>query len=199
MHTRFERLRDIQALDPAETLTTYATSLLKRALESCQHQSVQLSDENHGTVTAFGGNKLFIVDFIRETCTCGHFQQHGVPCGHAIACLHLLQQSPRDRMPYNLTVAAMKAMYTGNHRGIDSSRLAILPGAAEITNRVPCLAPQLKNPRGRPKGRPATARKERGVGNRVRLPNFPDHAPQRCSKCNLTGHNRRRCRAPPAL
>lgn len=88
MHTRFERLPDTQVLDPAETLTTYATSLLKRALENCQHQSVQLSVKNHRTVIAFNGNKLFIVDFIRETCTCGHVQPHRVPCGHAIACLH---------------------------------------------------------------------------------------------------------------
>lgn len=91
MHTRFERICDIQKLNPTETLTPYGITVLKHTLDHFQHQSVHMSNANHGTVTAFGNNKLFIVDFIRETCICGHFQQHDIPCGHAIACVHLLQ------------------------------------------------------------------------------------------------------------
>lgn len=159
--------RDLQNPNPAETLTPYATIL-------------------HGTVTAFSSNKGFIVGFSRETCTCGHFQERGVQ--HAVACLHPLQVPPRDTMPYSFNVAAMKAMYTGNYRGIDPPCPAFPPGTAEITKWVPSLALPMQNPRHRPKDRPATARKEWAVRS-PRHPNFPENAPQCCSKFNLAGHN----------
>jgi hypothetical protein len=205
MNDRFVRQQECITLDQTETLGKYAILLLRKSLENSQHRAVNMSDESNGVVTGFN-TKHYIVNFLTQSCSCGWFQQHGVPCGHAIACLHRMNRSPREWIPYNLTRAAYTSAYTSNHLPIDVSRLAALPEAEPISEAIPCRAPQMKNPRGRPQGRPDIARKERGV--RLRrgpipaggLPDIPNHAPQQCTVCHKrTGHNKRTCRAPPAV
>ena len=140
-------------------------------------------------------------------CTCGRYQEVGIPCGHAIACIRKLRRPPCDYIPEYFTVRAFRATYATNFLPIDITDLKKSPH---------CHPPIL----GAPKGWPPTRRKRagdrmtRGLTGPRRPPVIdvdievepeilrtvlPAPIKQKCGKCKEEGHNARKCRKPLAL
>ena len=126
LNLRYERKEQSFQYLPNEHLTSYGNTLLHLSFQNAQHRTVQLSDEFNGIVTSFTG-KRYVVDFQKLICTCGRYQEVGIPCGHAIACIRKLQRPPRDYIPEYFTVQAFRATYTTNFLPIDITDLKKSP------------------------------------------------------------------------
>ena len=100
------------------------------------------------------------VDFLQRTCSCGHFQYSGVPCGHAFAVIRAAERgAPRDLVPYDLTVPSLHAAYAVPMVPVEIAGLEVRYAisnpaddeAGAALERTPlCRAPNFKKPRGRP-------------------------------------------------
>lgn len=60
--------------------------------------TIQISSRTSGIVTQ-SNHKSFITDLWFRTCTCGYFQENGIPCGHAFTLIYALQVHLPDH-PY---------------------------------------------------------------------------------------------------
>jgi hypothetical protein len=96
-------------------------------------------------VHSFSGNN-YVVDLTKSTCTCGRFQVNDIPCGHAIACLRVLNQAPREHIPEFFSLEHYYYTYEKNVQPVDVTALE-----AQATDN--CLPPILKRGRGRPRTR----------------------------------------------
>lgn len=113
------------------------------------------------------------------SCSCGRFQENGIPCGHAVAFMQQAGVAPVFYMPEIRSVASYMDTYRDPTpmQPIDSSNLLEHPN---------CAPPQLTRTGGRPK-----KQRIRAGGARVRV--------QHCTDCGQTGHNSRSCSNPPLL
>jgi hypothetical protein len=133
----------------------------------------------HGTVLSWSGQS-YVVDLERRRCTCGEFQNHGVPCAHAMSFLREIGSAPRDWVPYNLTLEAYRRVYETNLPPIDISNLL------KRNERDDAAFPP-NTVRKKP-GRPQTKRKEAGAqGPRG----------QTCGNCGIRGHKTSTCQRLP--
>ena len=123
-----------------------------------------------------------------KSCGCRRFQQNGIPCGHAIACIALLRKHLHDFCPHLLSTSTWQQTYATNFLPVDISNL--------VSDVI--FPPLTRVPRGRPK-------KERICPNEARncarvqqqyggLPLIPDCAPHQCSTCSNESHNARACK-----
>jgi hypothetical protein len=203
MDLRYRRLKETGDYPQGVVLTKYSTKLLQESMHFVNHQAIRLADQNRGSVLSFMG-KWYVVDLEEHTCSCGRFQFHDVPCGHAIAIIQAANRgAPRNFIPYNLTVAAMIATYATAMPPIDIANLEIrrMPlGEDEWAGQPLCRPPLFKKPRGRPQTARLTAGEQRARRAELRgALDVPDRV-QRCSRCRGEGHNVRNCRAlPPGL
>jgi len=62
--------------------------------------TAQLSSQTCGTVTQ-RNHKIFTTDLWYRTCTCGHFQSNGIPCGHAFTLVYELQKTTLEQLSPN--------------------------------------------------------------------------------------------------
>ncbi|RPA90339.1 hypothetical protein L873DRAFT_1649501, partial [Choiromyces venosus 120613-1] len=52
-------------------------------------------------------------------CSWGWYQENGVPCGHALACIYYFEKDPSNYMPKNLSIDTFQATYENNIQQID--------------------------------------------------------------------------------
>jgi len=123
------------------------------------------ADADNASVHTCSG-KWYQVDLLRRTCSCGCFQYHDILCGHAVAVIQRFrplapspQRSPRDYIPYNLTVAAMVATYSQSLPPIDVGALQAPTGVPALWE---CRPPLFKKAKGRPQTARLTAGEQRG-------------------------------------
>jgi hypothetical protein len=141
---------------------------------------------------SFSGNN-YIVDLTKLTRTCGRFQVNDIPCGHAIACLRILNQAPRDHIPEFFSLEHYYHTYEKNVLPINVTALE-----AQATDN--CLPPILKRGRGRPRTR-RISKGERQLRRERRerqglLPDTKDRSANRCRLCGSVGHNSLICVEP---
>ena len=113
-----------------------------------------------------------VVDLNAQTCSCGYFKEHGIPCRHICAALHAQGIDPRQFVIPERRVRALKAMYAG----------VTVPVETELLFNDGTLPPIGTKRRGRPKEK--------------RIPSAAEKGPKRtvtCGKCGGRGHNARRC------
>jgi hypothetical protein len=128
-------------------------------------RNVRYADADNASVHTYSG-KCYHVDLLRRTCSCGRFQYHHIPCGHAVAVIQQFrppapspQRNPRDYIPYNLTVAAMVATYSQSLPPIDVGALQAPPGDPALWE---CRPPLFRKAKGRPQTARLTAGEQRG-------------------------------------
>ena len=129
------------------------------------------------------GNK-FVVDLRAKTCGCGYWDMMGIPCSHAITCIHLIQLNPDDfvddyfkrdkyNMAYNSYIPPMNGRIVW--RETDGNYLSPL-----LVRRQP----------GRPK-------RKRRIDSSEMDPNRPISSRMgvrmTCNLCHHSGHNRKTC------
>lgn len=127
--------------------TPFAYQQLLNSQQWALSNTVIMTSMTAGKITQ-RNHKTFIVDLILRTCSCGHFQSNGIPCGHVFSFISTLQihrpthSNPRDYVPYYFSLLAWKNTYTHN---ITAISLPKFEPVAEI------VAPKEKKARGRPK------------------------------------------------
>ncbi|KAF8459704.1 hypothetical protein BDZ91DRAFT_741818 [Kalaharituber pfeilii] len=137
---------------------------------------------------------------LMRSCTCGHFQENSIPCGHAFSFIYALQAktpkhpSPRSYVPYFFSNQAWKNTYEHNLKPILLSSLEYSPGNS-------CAAPtQERKIRGRPKLTRMTSGAQRKLakaqarlnGQTLTIPETGQGS-QACGYCGKHGHNQLTC------
>ncbi|RPA75606.1 hypothetical protein BJ508DRAFT_311795 [Ascobolus immersus RN42] len=91
----------------------------------------------------------FTVHIDNCVCQCGFFQNHGVPCAHAIAFLNEdHRRNAQGCIPYCLKVDALRDLY--DVPNIAPIGISVLDLEDDVLG-IQCLAPNLKRARGRPR------------------------------------------------
>ena len=115
-----------------------------------------------------------VVDFERQTCSCGFFREHGVPCRHMCAAALSVKVHPKTFIIPERTREVLRQTYDGVTIPIDLGTLT---------------DDGMKAP---------TGTKKRGRPNHNRIPSATEKAPRntvKCGKCGKRGHNKRSCKA----
>ena len=113
------------------------------------------------------------VDLLKRTCSCGFYEEFGIPCRHLCAACLFLGDHPQSLVIQERTLAALQTMYSGETVPVDVTLL----------NNNGLKAPTYTKKRGRPK-------ETRFVS--------PTEKPRRtvsCSICHQKGHNSRTCKS----
>jgi SWIM zinc finger len=137
-------------------------------------------------------------------CSCGRYQQDGVPCSHAMAFVFSQGESLERYLPASLSIATWAAQYESPLPPIDISGLK--PAYDDVDDNADaisiCNPPYTRVPRGRPRKKrmdKATFRASRGVGAGDMLEGDPGARERRavhCSMCGEAGHYAITCRIP---
>jgi len=147
-------------------------------------------------------NKQFIVNLQAHTCTCGHYQENNIPCGHVLSSIHHMGQSAHTYISDFFSIATLKNTYQSNFNPV------ILANLDSFTQNpqpapAPCLSPtKLRAKAGQPKIVRATHQSFRARIVRARTQiALIDSAEmpvgtQKCQNCGEPGHNRRTCQSP---
>jgi len=85
-------------------------------------------------------NKQFIVNLEAYTCTCGHYQENNIPCGHALSSIHHIGQLAHTYISDFFSIATLKNTYRSNFNPVI---LANLNGFTQNPQPAPalCLSP----------------------------------------------------------
>uniref|UniRef100_A0A2N9HKG1 SWIM-type domain-containing protein n=1 Tax=Fagus sylvatica TaxID=28930 RepID=A0A2N9HKG1_FAGSY len=123
----------------------------------------------------------FTVDLNEKSCTCQRWKLTGIPCSHAITCIHYNKEEVDNYVDDCYKVPAYKKCYEKMILPINGTTMWAKTGLP------PVKPPHLRRPPGRPKK------------NRVREPDEPkagtklgrSGTTKKCKKCGRLGHNKR--------
>ncbi|XP_050258812.1 uncharacterized protein LOC126703784 [Quercus robur] len=147
------------------------------------------------TCSAGGGNHSYEVRLQERTCSCGKWQNIGIPCSHAIRVCDYL----------NIDSTTYIHPCYGLNNAINTYEHAFVVPKSPALWRDPIGPKWLPNPALlRAKGRPVKSRIRNemdGVRNKDREPGWrredadliESQSKQTCGLCHASGHNRRKC------
>ena len=166
-----ERLQQHSAATTA--LPPNVLTKIKDAVKTGSGLAVQRVTESIFRVARINcGEKHRIVDVARKTCTCGWYQEVGIPCFHACAVM-FRHQIPADQLCHNVAKKeTLVRVYSE----------PVIPVDVEDVEEVTLLPPPVPKKIGRPKGK--------------RIKSALEVVPKKkrfCSLCGGTGHNKRTC------
>ncbi|XP_078436600.1 uncharacterized protein LOC144707369 [Wolffia australiana] len=129
----------------------------------------------------------FVVDLLRRTCSCRYWEIRGIPCPHAITCIHWIKEDPVIFVSEWLKKDVYQLAYS---YGIPPMNGQNLWSEADGSYVFP---PLVRKQPGRPKlkRRIDVSEKEPMV---QRLSKKGVH--MKCSLCHQVGHNRKTCTQP---
>jgi zinc finger SWIM domain-containing protein 3 len=159
----------------------YVKAILRDARQSALANETQISSITEARVVQ-PNKSTYVVNLANGTCTCKHFQNSGIPCGHALSTIHKLGHSVLNYLPDNSSSGTWAITYTETLPPINTSQLQIIP-------EDPCYPPITRAPRGRPPKERIRKGIRRQATDRV-------NASSRCRTCGQTGHNKLKCRQP---
>ena len=146
---------------------------IKSSIEVSSSLSVQnVRDGVFAVGRVKNGESLRIVDVVGKTCSCGWYQEHGIPCFHACAVMIKNAIPAEDLCSDLVKTETIIRLYSA----------AIYPVDSDGLDEVTLIAPEPPKKIGRPKGK--------------RIRGYLEQQPQRrnrCSVCGKTGHNKRSC------
>ncbi|XP_078435001.1 uncharacterized protein LOC144705990 [Wolffia australiana] len=129
------------------------------------------------------GNR-FVVDLRVGTCSCRYWGMRGVPCCHAIACIHWNKENPADYVVDWLKRDAYELAYSHGIAPMNGKNMWVEVGGNYV------FPPLVKRQPGRPKQRRRVDISEKELKGR----NFGKKGvPMKCSLCQQVGHNRKTC------
>ena len=85
-------------------------------------------------------NKQFIVNLEARTCTCSHYQETGISCGHALSSIYHLSQSANSYISDAFAITTLRNTYQSNFSSIvlaDLDSFTLNPQPVP----PPCLSP----------------------------------------------------------
>jgi predicted nucleic acid-binding Zn finger protein len=154
-------------------ITDYAQDKLDTSYQhACRYHIESTLD---GLAQAYVPNgTTHIVNLRQRSCTCGEFQEHQLPCRHAIAVCLAQAHDPYDYVHTYYSVDFYSKTYEKHMQPIREEDL--------VDEFSDCEAPILTKQRGQPKKR------------RYRHDEAPNRCQVVCGHCGEQGHNRRSCR-----
>ncbi|XP_078436611.1 uncharacterized protein LOC144707382 [Wolffia australiana] len=131
------------------------------------------------------GNR-FVVDLRTRSCSCRYWNIRGIPCSHAITCIHWMKQDPVSFFTDWLKKDVYKLAYRNGIRPLNGRNLW-----TEVEGNY-VFPPLVKKQPGRPKQKRRIDSSEKEL-NGQRL--SKKGVQMRCSLCHQVGHNRKTCMA----
>lgn len=108
MQSRSDRLRKAERLlNKGRVYTPLLEGLIRAGRNYVQSNTCQVSSSTTGRVVEPRG-LICIVDTVERTCSCGRYQENGVPCGHALTLLSQLGMLITAYLPDTLTLQRWK-------------------------------------------------------------------------------------------
>ncbi|RVW87460.1 hypothetical protein CK203_036245 [Vitis vinifera] len=134
------------------------------------------------------GRALLNVDILNHTCTCRGWQMLGIPCEHATPVIISIGQNVTDFVNDCYKYPMQKLIYGGSFSGIETHDMPTMDDDGLVRSITGEVFFSLKPPHTkRPPGRPRKKRIES---------QFQDKRPVYCSRCHMSGHNRKTCKNP---
>lgn len=196
MEQRFKRATQANGLlERGEQLhTDYCMQKLQESKQWSLKNEVRMASPTRGIVMQ-ANQKTYAVDLLLRTCTCGHFQANGIPCGHAYSCIKSVGQRPRDHVPNFFTLAIWRDTYLENLTPITLEELV------ENPNNVQCAPPvrerahmgRPQRVRQNPGGQRKRIARAQAILNNEAAPADHGRGSQSCRRCGEYGHNKRSC------
>ena len=197
---RYKRYLAASNPDPGQRYTDFAMKTIVGSRECSKRNIVRIATRNIAEVIQ-GNNKSYTVNLQQKTCSCSHFQQNDIPCGHAYSFILALNCAPRDFMPTVLLITTWKNTYSQNIQPISLAKVNEIQAEHHFNPRPSCHPPlKLRSAQGRPRNhrlvrgaqRKQTARAQAAI-NLEAAPPERGRGSQQCSRCVQWGHNRKTC------
>ena len=151
--------------------TDIATTYLEKQAKVPVYYTVVSSRDEYGVVTAVGTQTSRIIDLVNRTCTCGDFQERGIPCRHAQELCKKQKLMVEDYISDIYKIERYRDTYQYH---IPPLRLI------HLSHDLSCKEPLKRTSTGRP--RLARVRKS-----------SPSKKTYHCSICGEADHSKRRC------
>ena len=203
MNQRAQRYQTARMQEEQQNWTDFALGQLTISRSWTRRNTVNMANDRLFIVQQIN-NKQFVVNLEARTCTCGHYQENGIPCGHALSSIHHLGQSANTYISDAFAITTLRNTYQSNFNPIvlaDLDSFTLNPQPVP----PPCLSPsKLRAKFGRPKIARATrpSYRTRIAHARTDMAPIPEAehprpvGQQTCQNCGLPGHNRRTCQHP---
>ena len=156
---------------------------------SAGYTVVELGNDGNSYSVSRQGKKAvdsscrYTVNILKRKCTCGEWQEHGIPCVDALACFRLQKCTTLDEVQR----VYVDSLYTYANAQ-DLLSMNIMPVCMdEIAPDGETLPP--KKSSKRTSGRPKKLR----IRKRSKFADNPEESNVVCSKCKRRGHNIRTC------
>ena len=200
MDLQYKRYLAACNTDPGQRYTDFAIKAILSSRDWSKRNIVRIATRNLAEVIQ-GNDKSYTVNLGQKTCSCSHFQQNDIPCGHAYSFILALNCAPRNFMLTVFLISTWKNTYSQN---IQPMRLAEVDEILAEQNFNPnplCHPPQkLRSAQGRPRNhrivrgvqRKQTVRPQ-AILNLEAAPLERGCGSQQCSRCSQWGHNRKTC------
>ncbi|RVW81075.1 hypothetical protein CK203_045361 [Vitis vinifera] len=134
------------------------------------------------------GRALLNVDILNHTCTCRGWQMLGISYEHATAVIISIGQNVTDFVDDCYKYPMQELIYGGSFSGIETHDMPTVDDDGLVRSITGEVFFSLKPPHTkRPPGRPRKKRIES---------QFQDKRPVYCSRCHMSGHNRKTCKNP---
>ncbi|KAL4273388.1 hypothetical protein GQ457_13G021560 [Hibiscus cannabinus] len=118
-----------------------------------------------------------VVDLVQHTCSCRRWDLSGIPCIHAISAIQETNRKPEDYVNECYHKSTQIVMYSN------------IISHVKVTEMEPILPLAIRRPPGKP------TKKRRKEADEVNNPKLSKRGQQsNCSKCGMSGHNKRTCR-----
>jgi hypothetical protein len=166
---RFEKYGSMSSEYPEE----FHALLTQYEAEAGDYEIVRISEHGYEVIDTHTGRQR-IVDFAKQSCTCGEYEPSRFPCIHVFLAVSFAGMLRADVIPEIFLMKSLKALYAGRVTPIDVD--TVVSDGVTVPHPLP-------KARGRP-------RKVQPIQQ------FTDvkHDKLACSICGVKGHNKRTCK-----
>ena len=187
--TRTTKLREEVAGENSENVVPQTEQIIRKLWNSsaaCQVVLIQQGDPRYkvkrGAVIQGLHQVSHVIDVSKKSCSCGQWQDFGIPCLDAIAYYRHVQEKELGWVVGNAPkylhgYACQKAI-------VKKNLIPVVIDNLELDNKT-----EPASPAKRPRGRPKTKR----LRKRSRFAEPVEESPIVCGTCGLRGHNKRTC------
>lgn len=190
MDLRYKRYLAACNTDLGQRYTDFAMKAILCSREWSKRNIVRIATRHLAEVIQ-GNDKSYTVNLGQKTCSCSHFQQNDIPCGHAYSFILALNCAPRDFMPTVFLITTWKNTYSQNIQPISLAEVDEIQAEHHFNPGPICHPPlKLRSAQGRPRNhrlvrgaqRKQTARAQ-AVLNLEAGPPERGRGSQQCSRC----------------
>lgn len=218
MESRFAKLEASRKVAAGQIFTPYCEKILMQERQTARQFLVRRGDDQNALIMKPGpDNLVWAVNLGTRTCSCREFQNHDIPCQHAIAFIYALGHRLDAYVSVAFLVDTWKRIYSENLRPIAFLTTTAETQAQGLNNQPENLGAALGAPLGigiggapgmeerepvlaagmtviAPTGRATIGKRKKArgvVGQRSRA---TGQTQQQCSSCWESGHHARSCR-----